>query len=249
MINLSEEMKNVKSVAISGHIRPDGDCLGSTLGLRNYIIDNCPGVFVSVYLLMPIPLDFDFLRGYDEIKTEYDGEEFDLFIACDCGAEDRLDKNAVLIKHAKRVLCIDHHEISRTPVPYDESYIDPPASSTCELVYNLLDVDKISKSTAECLYTGIVHDTGKFQFQCCHRSTMEAAGVLMEKGIDYSRIIDETFNFKTFTQIKLLGYAIDKAELALDGQMIVSVLTLSDFEKFGANSKDTEGIVQRLRET
>lgn len=84
----------------------------------------------------------------------------------------------------------------------------PDASSTSELIYDLLDYGKMSVETAECLYTGMVHDTGVFRYSCTHPSTMRAAAALMEKGIDFTKIITETFDEKTYAQNQVLGRAL-----------------------------------------
>ena len=101
----------------------------------------------------------------------------------------------------------------------EENYIVPDASSTCELVFDMLEVDKITKEIAECLYTGMVHDTGVFQYSCTSEKTMNIAGVLMEKGIEYSKIIDDTFYTKTYNQNRILGKALLDSKLYLDGKL------------------------------
>ena len=102
--------------------------------------------------------------------------------------------------------CIDHH-VSNDAFA-ELNYIRPEASSTSELVYTLLEDEKISKACAEALYMGIAHDTGVFQYSCTSPETMEAAAQLLRKGIDGSEIIEKTYFEKTYIQNQILGRAL-----------------------------------------
>lgn len=150
---LKEVLKHVKTVAIGGHVRPDGDCVGSCLGLYQYIKENYEEIQADVYL-EDIPDSFQFIKAAKEIRHEVsDEKEYDLFIVLDCGDKERLGFSKALFEHAKETFCVDHH-ISNLAFA-DQNYIFPEASSTSELVYRLLDLEKITKETAECLYLGI----------------------------------------------------------------------------------------------
>ena len=103
-----------------------------------------------------------------------------------------------------------------------------------------MDTDKITKEIAECIYLGIVHDTGVFQYSCTSSKTMEIAGKLMDRGIDYSRIVDDTFYIRTFAQQQILGKALQDAELHFDGRCISSVIKRKQLEKFHVEPEETE---------
>ena len=228
-------------------MRPDGDCVGSTLAVYNYVKECYPQVDVRLYL-EPIPNIFKFLKSADEIRSDYADEiNFDFFIACDCGDLGRLGKAAKYFEGAKETLCIDHHVSNQAFA--QNNYIFPEASSTCELVYELIDHAHITKEIAECLYTGIVHDTGVFQYSCTSAKTMNIAGQLMETGIDYPKIVDETFYTKTFEQNRILGQALLNARLFLDGKVIASVISGEEMRSFRVLPKHLEGIVNQLRIT
>ncbi|MBE5891362.1 MAG: bifunctional oligoribonuclease/PAP phosphatase NrnA [Lachnospiraceae bacterium] len=247
MKHLDEILQNVKTVGISGHVRPDGDCVGSTLGVLNYIKTYFPQIEVSLYL-DPIPNIFKFLRYSDHINSDRsENRIFDLYIALDCGDLGRLGDSAKYFEAAKKTLCVDHHVSNQSFA--DENVIDPNASSTCELVCRLIDEDKITKEIAECLYTGMVHDTGVFQYTCTSRETMDLGGMLMQKGIDFTKIVDETFYQKTFNQNKILGKALLNSKLYLDGQVNLSVISLEEMAQFDCEPKHLDGIVQQLRVT
>ena len=246
-LNLTEILSDKKTVAIGGHIHPDGDCVGSVTGLTLYIKENFPEIELDTYL-EEVPEALKMVGDNISVISEVNDEkEYDLFICLDCGDEKRLGFSGVLFNKAKHTLCIDHHKSNESFA--EVNHIVPDASSTSELVCHLLDENKMSYETAQALYMGIAHDTGVFQYSCTSPETMETAAMLMRKGIDVSNIIDKTYFEKTYTQNKLLGRALDKSFTVLDGKVIVSVIEKNDFDALGASSKDTEGIVAQLRTT
>lgn len=240
-------LKQVRTVAIGGHVRPDGDCVGSCMGLYQYICKCFPNITVDVYL-EDIPDSFEMFEIVKEIKHEVNEKQiYDLFIALDCADVRRLGFSGVLFENAKTTFCIDHH-ISNQAFA-DENYIVPEASSTSELVYRLIDKDKITTEIAECLYLGIVHDTGVFQYSSTSPETMETAADLMRKNIRANEIIDKTYYEKTYVQNLMLGKALTESKLLLDGACIVSYITKETMEAYGVKPKDLEGIVSQLRVT
>lgn len=244
---LKRALQQIQTVAISGHIRPDGDCVGSCMGLYQYLKTWYPDLEVDVYL-EEIPDSFHFIEAATDIKHEADPSKvYDLFIALDCGDAGRLGFSSVLFEGAKKTFCVDHHVSNQAFA--DENYIVPEASSTSELVYRLMDVEKITTEIAECLYLGIVHDTGVFQYSCTAPETMEAAADLMRKGIRASEIIEKTFYEKTYEQNKLLGYALSNSERYLDNKCIYACITREDMNTYGVTPKELDGIVSQLRNT
>lgn len=240
-------LANVSSVAIAGHIKPDGDCTGSTLALYNYIKNNYPDIHLCLYL-EPIPNLFRFLQRADEIVSDFsEKDQYDLFFSLDCGDGGRLGGAIRYFETAKKTVCIDHHISNQSFA--DINYIVPDASSTSELVYELLDESKITKEIAECLYVGIIHDTGVFQYSCTSSKTMNIAGRLMDKGINYPDIVDKTFFEKTYEQNLILGTALLKAQRYLKDRCIACIITAQDMATCHALPKHLEGIVAQLRST
>lgn len=236
-----------KRIAIGGHIRPDGDCVGSCMGLYCYLKENYSEKEVDVYL-EKIPEKFEFLQGTEEIKHEIPaGEAYDLFICLDCGDKERLGFSAPLFESAAHTFCVDHH-ISNVSFA-EENYIVPDASSTSELLGNLMDEEKISKETAEALYLGIVHDTGVFQYSCTSPSTHRMAARLLEKGVDAPNLIRETFYERTYAQHQVLGRALLESILFLNGKCIATYIRRREMEFFGVEPSDLDGIVSHLRDT
>ena len=245
---LNRALMQAKTVAIGGHVRPDGDCVGSCMGVYQYIKTWYPDIQVDVYL-EDIPESFKkLILVSNEIRGEVEEvKAYDLFIVLDCGDAARLGFSGVLFENARHTLCVDHH-VSNMAFA-EENHIVPDASSTSELIYHLLPYDRITVEIAECLYLGIVHDTGVFQYSSTAPETMEAAANLMRKGIRANEIIDKTFYEKTYAQNQILGRALLESSLLLDGKCIYTCLTKQIMDFHGVKPKDLEGIVSQLRVT
>lgn len=234
------------TICILGHTKPDGDCVGSTLGVYNYITSNYQEKQVQVYL-EEFNKDFLFLNGAELVCHIIDDRKYQLCIVLDCGDTGRLGDFIKYYNEAESTICVDHHISNQGFGDFCKVDVDSCAAS--EAIYKLIDTDKINKNTAECLYMGIVHDTGVFKHSNTTKSAMTIAGDLIEKGARPSFIIDYTFYKKTFIQNKLMARAIDNARLYHDGIIIVGYLTEMDFEETGAAKGDTEGIIDQLRIT
>ena len=249
MIRITEEVRNAGSIAVSGHIRPDGDCVGSVMGLYLYLKKELPEAEVDVYLEKPAEI-FDCISHIEDIKSEFNnvdtGKIYDVFIVLDC-ADDRLGEVRVLYEKARKKINIDHH-ISNESFA-DENHIFPKVGSTSELVFDLIGEEKMTKEIAECIYVGIVHDTGLFQFDSTTAKTMNIAGKLMETGISFTKIVDETFFTKTYGQNRIMGKVLMDSRLYLGGKLIVGTATQKDMEQFGVQPKHLDGIVNQLRVT
>lgn len=247
MERIGEILEQVGTMAIAGHIRPDGDCIGACMGLYNYIRENHPGITVHVYLEPPGQV-FSYIPRIEEAQAACGPETvYDLMVILDCSTFERLGVVSGCFSKAKRTVCIDHH-VSNTRYA-DICQVEGQVSSSCEVLYKLLDREKISLQTATCIYTGIIHDTGVMQYQSTTPETMRIAADLMEKGIDHSKIIDESFYQKTYIQNQVMGRVLAESIMLLDGACIVGVLKKKDLVFYGVEGKDLDGIVGQLRLT
>ena len=247
MKNISEILENVKTVGIGGHIRPDGDCIGSCMALYLYLRKYYPEIETDIYLEDPKSV-FNYIDGMDEVKTEAEADKvYDLFITCDVSALDRLAVARKYFDTAKKTACIDHH-VSNNGFA-DVNHVRGEISSASEVLYGLLDSDKIDRSIAVPIYTGMAHDTGVFQYSSTTPETMRIAGELMKTGFDFSRIIDESFYQKTYLQNQVMGRVLAESILLQGGKCVVGYLKKREMDFYSVEGKDLEGIVSQLRLT
>lgn len=246
--SIENELLNAKKVAIAGHIRPDGDCIGSCTAFYMYL-NECRKELglerVDVYLESFGP-EFNILSGAEDIlhSCDYD-ETYDVFISLDCSSPDRLGQALRYFEKAKRTICIDHHITNNRFA--DVNHVVADASSTCEVLYNLMDSQRITKEIAQSLYVGIVHDTGMFKNSSTSDKTMEIAAGLIRKGIDFTKLIDETFIQKTYLQLQILGRCLFDSMLIMDGKVVVSSIDRKTLNFYGADFSDLNGIIDQLR--
>ena len=219
MEKITSELAGVKTAAIAGHVRPDGDCVGSCMGLYLYLKENYPEIEADVYL-EEVKEGFSFLNSIHEVKKELDENKiYDVLFILDTSVKDRVGVVGAALDTAKKTICIDHHVSNKGFADID--VIRPAASSASELLYTLLEEEKVTKSCAEAIYTGIVNDTGVFQYSCTTPKTMRIAAKLMETGIEFSKIVDQAFYEKTYVQNQILGRCLMESILTLDGKCII----------------------------
>ena len=240
LIHILELVKDAEAIAIAGHVNPDGDCIGSTLAVYNYLKHT--GKTIDVYL-EPIGREFKELPGSDVIKNKAENKVYDVFFMMDLGDTERIGVASKLFETAKKTICIDHHITSKGVA--DENFIYPSLSSTCEIVFEMMDVELISKDVAACLYTGIIHDTGVFHHNCTSKRTMEIAGELMAKGIDFGH----NFYSRTYKQNQVLGRCLMESLILWDGAGIVSYVTQKELDFYMVGNNDLGGIIDQLRLT
>ena len=247
MNKIASYLKDVKTVGIAGHVNPDGDCVGSTLSMYLYLKENYPEIQADLYLESVRP-DFMFLQAADEHKETYlPGTVYDLFITIDVSTLDRIGVAGEAFSVAKKTLCIDHH-VSNLGFA-DDNHILPDASSASEVVFDMMEEDKITKGIAEALYLGIVHDSGVFQYSSTSSHTMQVAGKLMDKGINFTKIVEETFYQKTYAQQQILGRTLMESIRLLDGKCIAGVVSKEIMDLYVVTKQDLDGIVSQLRLT
>ena len=248
-MNIYEEVKDAKTIGISGHIRPDGDCVGSCMGLYLYLKKVCPGARIQVMIEKPADI-FSCISGVEEISSDFRPvtESFDVYIVLD-SEKSRIGEAERFFEQAKKRINIDHH-ISNAAGSGDVNYVVPQASSTSELVYDVIeDKSAMDVDIAKALYIGIIHDTGVFQYSNTSPKTMKVAADLISYGFDFSELIDKTFYEKTYVQNQILGRALLESFLFMDGRCIVSMIDKKTMAFYNADSNDLEGIVSQLRST
>ncbi len=247
-MNIYNEVKEAKTIGISGHIRPDGDCVGSAMGLYLYLSKVCPTANIQVFLEKPADI-FNCIKNVDKIHTDFatDIDAFDVFIALD-SSKDRLGEAEKYFDAACKKINIDHH-VSNTGCG-DVNHIMPHASSASELVYDVIeDKEQLDVEIAKALYIGIIHDTGVLQYSNTAPSTLKAAAELISYGFDFSELIDKTFYEKTYVQNQILGRALLESILFMDGKCVISMIDKKTMNFYKVASSDLDGIVSQLRNT
>ncbi len=243
-INLIEECKDAESIVISGHIRPDGDCIGSCMAMYLYLNKALAGKEITVCLEKPAEI-FHCIKDIERIDSSFGAAAPDVFIALDCETS-RLGDAEALFDSAKKRINIDHH-VSNELGCGDVNYVVPGISSTAELVYELIDKSYMDEEIARAIYIGIIHDTGIFKYSNTSPKTLRIAAELIEYGFDFPAIIDETFYEKTYVQNQLLGRALFESIVFMDGRCIVSAINQKTLAFYNATPNDLDGIVNQLR--
>lgn len=248
-MDIVKECEGAALIGITGHVNPDGDCVGTVMALWQFLGKVFPQARIDVMIEQP-PAIFDFIRGVSEIVTDYSEDKvYDVMIVADTVPE-RCGEAVKYIETAKKVINIDHHISNRGGCDVD--HIVPDASSAAEVVYELIAQKEeykklIDKELAQTLYIGIIHDSGVMQYSNTSPRTLRIVAGLIEFGFDFPRLIDETFYEKTEVQSKLLGKALLDAYTLLDGRVMVSVTDAKTMQEYGADKKDLSGIVNQLR--
>lgn len=243
-MNILQECRDANTIGIGGHIRPDGDCVGSCLALYQYLKKNMPDAYIKVFLEKPAEI-FSEIKGFEEIDSECaENTVFDVFFCLDC-AQERLGNSAKYFEDARKTINIDHH-ISNLGCG-KINYVMPHASSTSELIYDLIDKTQLDCDLAKAIYIGIIHDTGVFQYSNTSPGTLEKAGKLISYGFNFPKLIEETFYQKTYRQSQIMGRALIESMRFLGGRGIVSCMTQQMMDFYGAQPSDLEGIVNQLR--
>lgn len=243
-MDILQECRNAKRIGISGHIRPDGDCVGACLALYQYLSKCMPDCEVKVLLEKPSDI-FCEMKGFELIDSDFrETEPFDVYFALDCSA-DRLGDAEQYFRQASKRINIDHH-ISNSGCG-EVNYIMPDVGSTCELIYDLVEQERLDKDMAMAIYIGIIHDTGVFQYSNTTPDTLRKAARLISFGFDFPGLIEETFYQKTYLQSQIMGRALMESVRFMNGRCIVGVVDRKTMDFYHVESKDLEGIVNQLR--
>ncbi|MCH5237494.1 MAG: bifunctional oligoribonuclease/PAP phosphatase NrnA [Muribaculaceae bacterium] len=252
LLHMIEESNRV---VLTCHVRPDGDAIGSTLGLW-HLLKNL-GKEATVVVPDKAPNNLSFLPGFREIAVYTSHKEFcentiakaDLIICCDFNTPSRQDSLAPLIlnAHCRKVL-IDHHMEPDNFTDLTISY--PKMSSTCELVFRIIAAmglyDVVDTQCATCLLTGIITDTRNFTVNCQYPDLYEILMRLLEKDVDKEKIIREALNTRSLNSLLLEAFSLsEKMEVFPEHKCSLITLSSDELKKYNYERGDTEGLVNR----
>ena len=234
-----------KTFCIVGHIRPDGDCVGSQIGMALALQNE--GKKVCCWNEDPIPDKYQFLdrdRIYQRPKR---GVKFDCVIATDAASYERLGKVGECVKNRKLLINIDHHE-SNTRYG-DLNWVSSKEPSTGELIFHLLRAAKwpITRRIADNLFTAVSTDTGSFQYPNTRPGTYHVAGELVRSGANLEKICEEVYQSYPLSRARLLRHIYSHFRLTHNNQIAYFWLKKSDFARAGADSSESEGLIDHIR--
>ncbi len=240
-----EIIREQQTFCIVGHVRPDGDCIGSQLGLALAV--QSLGKRVTVWNHDAIPQKYKFLNTAGLFGQPRAGEEFDCVIATDCANFERLGRVAECIGKRKVFINIDHHE-SNTRYA-DVNWVSPREASTGELIFRLLKVARwpITKPIADLLFTAVSTDTGSFQYSSTRPGTFHVGAELVTRGANLAKICDEVYQSYPLSRARLLKHVYSTFRLTADDRIAWFWLRKRDFVRTGAESDDTEGLIDHIR--
>ena len=241
-------IKQAQEIAIIGHIRPDGDCIGSALAINSHI--EILGKATTVFSNSDIPVQLSYLEGYGKIQTKFpENEKFDLLIVLDLNQSDRMGVFEPLLKCAKKVLCLDHH-IGTPDFKTDVTIANSDYASCGEIIYEFFTSQKIkiTKQMANALYTSISTDTGCFLYPATTAHTHLVAAELIKLGCDIELI--NYMNFRVFDKQFIMGLKQIFRNLRFkhDGQISYSMLKRASIyddsqqTKFKQSVSDIKGV-------
>ena len=241
-------LKGEQTIAICGHVNPDGDCLGCvlalTLALRSCCFDVTP-----LLATRECPQLYDFLEGYEWLTPACEYHETpDVFIMVDVPSVSRIGDGAHVFKRAKKTLVIDHHQGKADFA--DVGYVDDTAAAAGMLVWDFIDQAGISLTPeiATCCYTALVTDTGRFQFQNTDPAALRAAAEMAQAGACPSEISRNVYQRRSLASIQLNALVMRRMELLFDGKVVMSWVAESDFKKLGASKDDGDSLIDQIRQ-
>ncbi|MGA2175077.1 MAG: DHH family phosphoesterase [Verrucomicrobiota bacterium] len=240
-----EKIGDSQSICVGGHLRPDGDCIGSQLGLTLALRKQ--GKEVACWNEDVTPQKYTFLDPDKLLQKPADGREFDLVIAADCASFERLGNVGPAVGRRKFLINIDHHP-SNTRYG-DLNWISAREASTGELIFRLLQAARwpITPAIADCLFTAVSTDTGSFQYPTTKPVTYHTAGQLVKLGAHVDTICHEVYQSFSLSRVRLLKHVYNHFHLTHRDQIAYLWLKKSDFARTGADRSDTEGLIDHIR--
>ena len=240
-----ETIREHQTFCIVGHVRPDGDCIGSQLGLAMALQNE--GKQVVCWNEDAAPAKLKFLDPTGMFARPKRGETFDCVIATDCASFERLGKTGDCIGDRKVLINIDHHE-SNTRYA-DINWVSAREASTGELIFRLLKVARwpINKPIADNLFTAVSTDTGSFQYANTRPGTFHTGAELVTRGANLAKICDEVYQSYSLSRVRLLKLVYNKFRLADNDRIAWFCLKKADFSRTGAVSNDSEGLIDHIR--
>jgi phosphoesterase RecJ-like protein len=245
-------LETPKNIVIIGHRNPDGDAMGSTLGLKQYL--DKKGHHATVVVPNEYPDFLHWLPGsentyrfdWQNSQSQKAIKASDIIFLLDFNALHRVgcDMQATLEKYPNDFAMIDHHQ---QPDEVKYMYSDIEICATCQMVYQFIemnnDLDLVDEAIATCLYTGIMTDTGSFRFRATTSKTHRIIADLIDKGAKNDKIHNKVYDANSYGRLLLLGQALSNLQIYPEYKTAFITLTEAEKNKFDFQKGDTEGVV------
>ena len=238
------------SLALACHQAPDGDALGSMLALAILAVANGKQVVASWPEPFVLASHYDFLPRLDLVSKPVDFPEHpDVMVTFDCGSLDRLGELGEPALAARELIVIDHH---LTNDGYGTiNVIDPDAAASAVVVRRLVDRLgwPLERDAALCLYTGLVCDTGRFQYDTTTPEVFSLAEELAGYELPIAAVNRQLFEQHRLAYMKLAGRALERAVYDADRRFVATWVTADDLDRHGVGIEETEGLIDLVRRT
>tara|TARA_Y100001970_G_scaffold36830_1_gene45447 strand:+ start:1796 stop:2737 length:942 start_codon:yes stop_codon:yes gene_type:complete len=243
MSKLFEDIKDSSNL-ITGHINPDGDALGSALAFKLILDSKGIDSDVSFDMKGNVPSNLNHLPI--ELIMDKPKENYDSVYVFDCGNSERLGDLEYLALNSKRVIVVDHHI---NPSFGDIKIIDSNAASTTQVLFREIlsaNID-IDKNISNCLMTGLITDTGRFQYSNTNNEVFEIASKLMLSGAELTSISDNIYGSIPMNAIKLQSEVLNRIELHEEEELVFSYVLQEDYLNFNIESSETDFLIDSIR--
>ena len=240
-------LQNKENFFICSHVQPDGDALGSSLGLARILQDRGKKVTLLGNENDYVPKKYKFLPGSNQFTSKTDNLPVDAMLVLDCASTHRLGDFAKLIEKVPLVINIDHHPDNS--LFGNINYVDKNVSSVSEIIFELAKQSNlnISYQAALCLYVGIVTDTGRFQYSNTSSQSFRVAAELVELGVAPNLVFNKIYEDNSLGWCEIMGKGLERATYLAEFSLIYSYLTKEDFSQAKAKLSDAENLVEWLR--
>ncbi len=238
-------IRESQTLCVVGHVRPDGDCIGSQLGLALALQNQDKKVVC--WNQDPLPAKLAFLDTHKIYQPPRAGRKFDCVIATDCASFERLGQAGEHIKNRKLFINIDHHA-SNTRYA-DLNWVSAKQPSTGELIFRLLESANwaVTPPIADCLFAAVSTDTGSFQYPTTRPATFNVASKLVERGADLAKVCHEVYQSYPLSRVRLLKHVYNHFHLTHQDRTAYFWLKPADYARTGARPDDSEGLIDHLR--
>lgn len=240
-----DEIRGARSFLISSHESPDGDAVGSSLAMANFLVRQ--GKEVTVYLKDPVPEMYHFLPLADTVVDRIPDREYDVCVVLDVGEFRRAGAELENFTRIGKFINLDHH-LSCQPFG-NHNLIDPEASATGALVYRIVRAygGGFDYDTAVCIYTAVITDTGSFRYSNSNPEAFTIAGEMIAAGVNAWNVAEQLYESQPEKRLRLLGLVLATLDVSPRGDYASVTVTLDMYDRTGTGPELTDGFVNYPR--